>query len=195
MSRPPDQFDVSIASIVLLSAAGASIAMGQCRPPAPLPLCSRWHVIRKRETWGSYTTQWRPFPGDSLGLTPTAAEEKAADLQRELPTYIVPTPDKEDRAGAGPKESLARLLQRRPGAVVEGEINDLPPLPQNQRPPAPRLSPSRARGRAGRRESPRGSTILICRDLPPHKASYSPCQKQKMACQRYRAAGHAITMG
>lgn len=95
-----DWLDSSIASILLgLSAVGVPTALGQCHPATPNPCAADGQCNPKRDTWGNYTTHWRPYPGDTIGLTPTPAEGGPVDLQQQLPTFIVPTPDKEDQRG------------------------------------------------------------------------------------------------
>jgi hypothetical protein len=132
-----DWLDMSIASLVLgLSVVIAPEASGQCRPTTPAPCAADGMCYPKRETWGNYTTHWRPYPGDALGPAPTRAEENASELQKELPTFIVPTPDKEDQRGpVRPKRTAEPTTTPAP---TEGGINELPAIgqPLDQAPPA-----------------------------------------------------------
>lgn len=132
-----DWFDISIAGLVLgLSMVNAPEASGQCRPTTPCACAADGMCYPKRETWGSYTTQWRPFPGDTLGVKPTPADGGAADLQKELPIMILPTPDKEDLRG--PVRPTRPPASTSTQAPVEGGLGELPPIeqPLNQAPPA-----------------------------------------------------------
>jgi hypothetical protein len=149
-----DWLDMGIASLVLgLSVVIAPDAAGQCRPSTPAPCAADGMCYPKRETWGSYTTHWRPFPGDALGPTPTRAESKALELQKELPPFIVPAPDKEDQRG--PARPTRRAAPTATPAPAEGEmeIDGLPPVgpPFDQAPPAeggqhPEAAPQNAPG-------------------------------------------------
>jgi hypothetical protein len=132
-----DWLDVSIAGLVLgLSVVTAPEVSGQCHPPTPCACAADGMCYPKRETWGSYTTHWRPFPGDTVGLTPTPAEGSAEDLKSELPSFIVPTPDKEDLRG--PVRPTRPPASTSTPAPTEGGIDELPAVgqPLDQAPPA-----------------------------------------------------------
>jgi hypothetical protein len=52
----------------------------------------------RRETWGNYKTQWRAWPGDTIGLPPTPAGATPG-APEQLPEYIRPRLDQEDLRG------------------------------------------------------------------------------------------------
>ena len=95
-----------------------------------------------RDTWGNYTTHWRPFPGDTIGLTPTPADGGAVEIQDKLPTFIVPRPDQEDLRG--PVRPTRPAAPTSAPAEANGEVNELPaagppmdqPAPANEGEPA-----------------------------------------------------------
>jgi hypothetical protein len=66
-------------------------------------------------------------------LVPTRADGGPAILQNELPTHIVPTPDKEDLRG--PVRPTRPTAPGTAPDTVETGIDELPPLPQNQAAP------------------------------------------------------------
>jgi hypothetical protein len=94
----PNWVDATVASLLLgLGVLGSTPTLGQCRPAAPAPCAADGMCYPNRNTWGSYTTNWRPFPGDTVGVAPTPAAEDARIDQ--LPPYIVPGPEQEDLRG------------------------------------------------------------------------------------------------
>lgn len=132
-----DWLDVSIAGLMLgLSVVSTPDAQGQCQPATPCACAADGMCYPKRETWGSYTTQWRPFPGDALGLTPTPADGGAVEIQDKLPTFIVPTPDKEDLRG--PVRPTRPPAAGATSGQVETQVNEVPAAgqPLDQAPPA-----------------------------------------------------------
>lgn len=95
----PNWVDATVASLLVgIGVVGAAPVQGQCRPATPAPCAADGMCYPNRNTWGSYTTNWRPFPGDTVGVTPTPETEEQR-LQSELPPFIVPGPEQEDLRG------------------------------------------------------------------------------------------------
>ncbi len=90
--------DMGLAAIMLgltiVSSAGAHGPL----PATPCPCAADGMCYPNRGTWGNYTTNWRPWPGDTIGLTPTP-EAVSPELQQELPIFLRPQPDQEDLRG------------------------------------------------------------------------------------------------
>jgi hypothetical protein len=129
--------DMSITGILLgLSVIGTPVAIGQCHPPTPCPCAADGMCYPKRDTWGNYTTHWRPYPGDMLGLTPTPADGGTIDIQDKLEPFIMPPPDQEDQRG--PARPTRPAAPTSTPAPVDGEVNELPAVgqPLDEVPPA-----------------------------------------------------------
>lgn len=80
-----------------------SLQANECQPPTPCPCAADGTCHPKRDTWGSYKTHWRPWPGDKVGLTPTKTEETESDIKQQLPTYQPPRPEQEELRGPAKK--------------------------------------------------------------------------------------------
>jgi hypothetical protein len=98
--------DISLAAIMLgLTIVSSSGAIGPL-PATPCPCAADGMCYPNRGTWGNYTTNWRVWPGESIGLTPTPAAV-GPELQQELPIFLRPQPDQEDLRGPAKSQSAA----------------------------------------------------------------------------------------
>ncbi|TWU29578.1 hypothetical protein Pla144_03560 [Bythopirellula polymerisocia] len=89
-----------LALVMAFDIVGANLGQAnECQPPTPCPCAADGNCLPKRETWGTYKTHWRPWPGEQVGLTPTKAEETKSDIREQLPVYQPPRPDQEDLRG------------------------------------------------------------------------------------------------
>lgn len=118
----------SLAATVLGLTLG-NFAMGQCLPAPPCPCAADGNCYPKRETWGNYTTNWRPWPGDSIGLTPTPAQPTPEE-QRQLPIFLRPLPNQEDLRGPAKPTPVAAPAAQQPSDEQPAEA------PANEQAPA-----------------------------------------------------------
>jgi hypothetical protein len=128
------------ATLVGLLAAGAvATTVRPGSPPRIAPPCSPdGNCIPNRQTYGVYPTRWRPFPTDTVGITPTKAEEgQGAQGEENIGGPQLPTPAEEGQAGPRPRTSS--------GAGGEAPIEDAIPgeIPFDAV-PAPTLEPGAA---------------------------------------------------
>ncbi|QEG33758.1 calcium-binding EGF-like domain-containing protein [Bythopirellula goksoeyrii] len=127
---------------LLLGMAGQSDALAnECQPPTPCPCAADGTCHPKSDTWGSYKTRWRPWPGDKVGLTPDEAEDTKSNIKQNLPTYQPPRPEQEElrgpakkspASGAATPDASDAVPQAEPaaeGADPAGQEFELPGLP------------------------------------------------------------------
>lgn len=93
---------LAVAALDMPNAAGAQV--GVCRPSTPYPCAADGTCRPKRETFGSYHTRWRPWPGDPQQAVSTLDDDQTPDDKQELKGFERPTPEKEgNRAPAKTK--------------------------------------------------------------------------------------------
>lgn len=121
-------------------------------PPLPPPCAVDGACRPKRDTFGYYSTRWRPWPGER---SPT---ETSLDAERGLPPVEPIDPKLEDREAPAPSEEVGI------DSDEDRPQPDLPALPPVLRPGAP--APGDA---AEPPPAPRGGPLL-----PPRGASSQP---------------------
>ncbi len=84
---------LAVAALDMPNAAGAQV--GVCRPGTPYPCAADGTCRPKRETFGSYHTRWRPWPGDPQQAVSTLDDDQTPDDKQELKGFERPTPEKE----------------------------------------------------------------------------------------------------
>lgn len=108
---------LNAAVALLLGLGGPSYGQVHCpRPDSPCPCAADGMCYPKRDTWGSYKTQWHAWPGESVGMTPTRADGTLPD-GGQLQPYIRPRLDQEDLRGpARPPRATAPVDGAAPAA-------------------------------------------------------------------------------
>ena len=81
----------------------------------PIPPCSPDNVcLPRRETWGTYSTHWRSWPGEQVHPVPTAAEPEPGKAdkkqQREADMRGPQLPPAIDESNVGPKKPAKNAL-------------------------------------------------------------------------------------
>ncbi|MDC0936611.1 hypothetical protein OAS39_10015 [Pirellulales bacterium] len=106
---------------VALVASAAAIVFGPAalfaaHPPTPPPCAADGTCLPKWTTWGVYKTNWRPWPGDNAGITPTpAASEPSPGSAEDLGGFQLPEPRDETKVGP-------QAIER--DAPADGGINE-----------------------------------------------------------------------
>lgn len=103
-------------------------------PATPCPCAADGMCYPRRETWGNYKTQWRTWPGDTVGLSPTPADGTTPDMKEQLPPYVRPRVDQEDLRG--PVKPIRPAAPAADGAEAAVEAG-LPPLNGGAQPAQP----------------------------------------------------------
>lgn len=137
-------------TLLVLSMTEAPAIGGPCQPTTPCPCAADGTCHPKRDTWGTYITRWRPWPGETVGLTPSQAEAEAGAAEGQLPQLERPRPELEDLRGPAKKTPSAAAGGQPTGA---GEV-ELPGVPEI---PGPAEAPG-----AGEEAPPAGE-----QNLPP----------------------------
>lgn len=118
---------------VLFAGLPASAVLGsECSPMTPCPCAADGTCHPKRDTWGSYQTRWRPWPGETVSKAPTPVEPGKEDTTGEqLPKYVLPSPQQEDLRGpvkrpkpAKPKDEPTEVPAEAP--ANPGPVDELP---------------------------------------------------------------------
>ncbi|MAT70244.1 MAG: hypothetical protein CMJ58_12060 [Planctomycetaceae bacterium] len=83
--------------IILTLAAAETYGTTGCTPP---PCAADGTCRPNRREWGWYHTHWRPWPGEKVAPTPTAAGTDAEEAEDELGGLVLPDPAKEGATSA-----------------------------------------------------------------------------------------------
>ena len=112
------------ATLVGLLAAGAVATTHPGSPPRIAPPCSPdGNCIPNRFSFGMYQTHWRPFPGDTVGITPTKAEgEKAEEGEEGIGGPQLPTPAEEGQSGPKPRTPSSGGAAAPVEGAIPGEV-------------------------------------------------------------------------
>src|SRR5262245_13680558 len=107
----PFKFTRALAPAVFMGGGLCAAALGTTLPWSPPQVAPPWSpdgaCMPRYETWGWYSTRWRPFPGDVISGTPTeAGETEGPDAVESLQGPQTPSSAQEGNIGP----------QRRPAA-------------------------------------------------------------------------------
>lgn len=96
--------------------------------PSPPPCCADGICYPNPTTWGHYATRWRRWPLEYVEPAPAGAQPPQS-LGPDVPTYVLPTPDEEDRR-APPPSAPPRAEEagetRPPAAAPEAPAEEAP---------------------------------------------------------------------
>lgn len=128
----------------LLAAGAGATTVRPGSPPRIAPPCSPdGNCIPNRQTYGVYPTRWRPFPTDTVGITPTKAEEgQGAEGEENIGGPQLPTPAEEGQAGPRPRTPSGARGEAPIEDAIPGEIPfDAVPAPTLEPGPAAPVVP------------------------------------------------------
>jgi hypothetical protein len=118
----------AIAILLGLGFVGTAKAQHCPHPATPCPCCADGMCYPKRDTWGNYTTNWRPWPGQTTGIPTTPEEQQLEGAREQLPIFLRPRPDQEDLRGpARPVRPAAPGVQTEVNEQA-APLNGLPPI-------------------------------------------------------------------
>mgnify|MGYP001288014891 FL=1 len=90
------------------------------RAETPCPCAADGTCHPRRETWGTYLTQWRVWPGEQANIVPEPEKAVESDIRSQLPIIERPRPDEEDLRG--PAKPVAPEAPQEPTAVGAEEV-------------------------------------------------------------------------
>src|SRR3954463_9165828 len=71
--------------------------------PTPPPCCADGQCFASPLTYGYYDTRWRRWPLETMAQTTTAkVAPLAAPLRQDVPPFVTPPPEQEDRKAPPP---------------------------------------------------------------------------------------------
>ena len=135
-------------SLLLIGFTGGSFG-ARCLPPTPNP-CAADGVCRpKRDSWGHYKTNWRPWPGETVGQQPDEAGPEDVPTEDFLPPVELPKPEQEDLRGPAkdkkkPQRSSDAADEALPAAQLEllDDTDPFGPQGNNQPQQLPLVDPN-----------------------------------------------------